>query len=364
MSVQGIDSAVLIQMLMSDPIRVRICEQMQRPLLGRPGHLAEYAESLKQCGDGEKHVRDSVQRTRKMIRLARAGRWGQLTPASIQAALHKLRLARDGRRPVGLATVNHYLQSLKGFCNWMISDYRAERSPCLSVRPYNPRLDVRHARRNLTKEEVLQLITAAKDGPVLLGVPGPERALGYLLAATTGLRSAEIQSLTRGSFFLDGPGGPHIKVRAAYTKNRHDAEIPLRADLANVLRGYLGDVGRDEQLFRRGRFNPMRMMRRDLAAAGISYRTAEGVADFHALRHTFISNLFSSGATPKEAQTAARHQDPRLTLGRYAHVQPDAVRAAIERLPAAGIAEIRAGRLVQSTTTPGNDAAATQPHGG
>jgi hypothetical protein len=30
------------------------------------------------------------------------------------------------------------------------------------------------------------------------------------------------------------------------------------------------------------------ILRRDLKAAGVPYRTAEGVADFHALRHSFV----------------------------------------------------------------------------
>jgi len=45
------------------------------------------------------------------------------------------------------------------------------------------------------------------------------------------------------------------------------------------------------------------------------------VADFHALRHTYISRLVASGANIKVAQELARHSSPMLTLGRYAHVQ-------------------------------------------
>jgi site-specific recombinase XerD len=45
------------------------------------------------------------------------------------------------------------------------------------------------------------------------------------------------------------------------------------------------------------------------------------VADFHALRHTYISRLVTSGANIKVVQELARHSSPLLTLGRYAHVQ-------------------------------------------
>jgi len=53
----------------------------------------------------------------------------------------------------------------------------------------------------------------------------------------------------------------------------------------------------------------------------LEYRDAAGhVADFHALRHTYISRLVRSGANVKVAQELARHSTPTLTLGRYAHM--------------------------------------------
>ena len=56
------------------------------------------------------------------------------------------------------------------------------------------------------------------------------------------------------------------------------------------------------------------MLREDLAAAGVPYRveTPEGpwFADFHALRHSYLSALVSSGANPKELQELARQATP------------------------------------------------------
>ena len=52
----------------------------------------------------------------------------------------------------------------------------------------------------------------------------------------------------------------------------------------------------------------------------LSYESAENVfADFHANRHTFITNLGRSGVSPKLAQTLARHSDIRLTFDIYTH---------------------------------------------
>jgi hypothetical protein len=65
------------------------------------------------------------------------------------------------------------------------------------------------------------------------------------------------------------------------------------------------------------------------------------VADFHSLRHTYISTLVNSGVSVKVAQELARHSTPTLTIGRYAHARLHDIRGAIENLPAvaAGAAE-------------------------
>ena len=57
-------------------------------------------------------------------------------------------------------------------------------------------------------------------------------------------------------------------------------------------------------------------------------------ADFHSLRHWFITGLARAGVSPKMAQTLARHSDVRLTLGVYTHVELPDRSAAIESLPA------------------------------
>lgn len=44
-----------------------------------------------------------------------------------------------------------------------------------------------------------------------------------------------------------------------------------------------------------------KMLRNDLEAAEIPYVTADGIADFHSLRHTFFSNLAAGGVHPKLA---------------------------------------------------------------
>jgi len=56
-------------------------------------------------------------------------------------------------------------------------------------------------------------------------------------------------------------------------------------------------------------------------------------ADFHGLRHTFITNLRDAGVDPKTAQKLARHSDIRLTMIIYTHVKDKTEVDAINLLP-------------------------------
>jgi Phage integrase family len=70
----------------------------------------------------------------------------------------------------------------------------------------------------------------------------------------------------------------------------------------------------------------------------LQYQDENGLyADFHANRHTFISNLAKSGVSPKVAQTMARHSDINLTMNVYSHVKMEDQEAAIAVLPAPSI---------------------------
>ena len=78
----------------------------------------------------------------------------------------------------------------------------------------------------------------------------------------------------------------------------------------------------------------------------LAYRDHAGlVADFHSLRHTFISNLARAGVHPKLAQSLARHSDINLTMSRYTHTTRGEQSEALAALPDLSIAaadELRA----------------------
>jgi len=155
---------------------------------------------------------------------------------------------------------------------------------------------------------------------------------------------------------------PTIRILAGYSKHRREDIQPIRPDLAAILRPWLS--GRDPKIrLWRNLQQSSSMIREDLLAARLAwlqeaendsvelqrrkesdvlaYRDRRGfVADFHALRHTFITQVVSSGAPMKAAQELARHSTPTLTLGRYAHATIQDTSRAMNAMPGmAGVAK-------------------------
>jgi len=187
----------------------------------------------------------------------------------------------------------------------------------------------------------------------------------YVLAAWTRFREGEIDSLTIHSLRLDDDP-PTATVEACYSKHRRRDTQVLHPELAEQLRAWLatkGPLAGHQLLFPiSGRVpggtnrKTHKMMRRDMQAARkkwltesptpaerserersdfLTYCNDAGLyADFHSLRHLFITNLDRAGIRPKMAQTLARHSDIRLTLGVYTHVTLHDQTTAIQALPA------------------------------
>ena len=53
----------------------------------------------------------------------------------------------------------------------------------------------------------------------------------------------------------------------------------------------------------------------------------------HALRHTFVTNLYKSGVSPKVIQSLARHSTIGLTMDTYTHIGLYDERVALDKLP-------------------------------
>jgi integrase-like protein len=140
-------------------------------------------------------------------------------------------------------------------------------------------------------------------------------------------------SLTADSFRLDD-SPPTLTVAAKVSKHRRKDVLPLHPELVARLRQWLDGLKLDAKLFPMlGKKKLSFMIERDLKRAGIPYKTAEGVADFHAAgRHTYITQLLRSGASLPEARKLARHSDVKMTM-RYTHIGIEDQAKAVANLP-------------------------------
>jgi integrase/recombinase XerD len=298
----------------------------RRPLAD---HVADWKAALLAKGGTLDHAALSENRVRSIIDDCKLERLTDVTPSVVQAYLARRRA--DG---LSAASSNHYLRAIKGFCRWMVRDGRARDNALAHVSLLNEKADRRHERRALTADELRKLIDAAVHGPAWRGIDGRDRAMLYRVAALTGLRLAELRSLTVASFALaDNP--PTLTVKAAYSKRRREDTLPIRDELADALRDYFAGKLPTAGAFRTpARQHASIMFRADLAAAGIAYRDDAGrVVDFHALRHTFITALARGGVHPKVAQSLARHSTITLTMDRYSHTVMGELSDALATLP-------------------------------
>jgi integrase len=313
------------------------------------GYLADYHAALLAKGVTRDHADLVRTRANKVLRLAKAERISQLSPSAVQGAVAAVR-----EKGLSLQTCNDTLRAIKQFSRWLWRDGRAREDVLVHLTGYNVALDRRHDRRALTDEELARLIAAAESGPAVIGMAGPDRAMLYRVAMGTGFRANELRSLMPESFDVDADP-PTVTVQAAYSKHRRKDVQPIRRDLADLLGPWLAAKQPGRPVFSGMPDKTAKMMRKDLAGAKrkwveevkspeaqkprldsdfLEYRDSAGrVADFHALRHTYVSRLVRSGANVKVAQELARHSTPILTLGRYAHVEVLDQTKALDALP-------------------------------
>jgi len=298
-------------------------------------HLADYRRHLESKENAVTHVRQSESYIRKIVAGCSFKNIREISASRVSTWLADLRKKGKGHR-----TSNAYLVAIKGFTRWMVRDRRALEDALAHLSALNTKTDIRRERRTLEPEEIALLIKATRTGTDFRGLSGEDRAVLYHVAVTTGLRASELASLTSKSFDLS-TSPPMVTVEAAYSKHRRQDSLPLRTDVADVLRRYLATSARAEpdrlwpgSWSRKG---SAIMIRKDLKAAGIPYQDESGrVFDFHSWRHQFISSLARSGAHPKEAQALARHSTITLTMDRYTHLGIVDLTSAIEALPTIG----------------------------
>jgi site-specific recombinase XerC len=264
-------------------------------------------------------------------------------------------LAANRAKGHGPETVNHYVRAVRGFFRWLVKAKRFHSNPMDTLSLVNTKADVRHARRELTADELCRLFTAARTSALTFrDLTGEDRYTLYLTAAGTGFRANALANLTTADFDL---AANTVTLSAKLNKSRKVKVQPIPADVTAELVQHLAGKPAGCPVWP-GTWaeRAADMLRVDLDAAGIPYTVAgpDGPehADFHSLRHSYIT-LLGKSADLRTVQELAGHSSPVLTA-RYMHRRHDDLAAAVKTLPSLSkAAEVKPDTGVQIGVVPG-----------
>ncbi len=287
-------------------------EAAQRPLAEQ---LDEFVRDLTTRGRARQYIRHVENRCRRVL--------GDCSWELIKDVKPGDFLEWRSEQSISPRTLNHYLDSVTVFFNWLRDVDRIERNPLDRIQKVETRGMQTIERRAFSDSELESLFK----------VSGPRRAV-YVAAVSTGLRHKELRELKWGDVHLDDDQ-PHIRLRAASAKNRRASTIMLTDEVAEEFHR-IQPVRHDPTalVFARG-MPSHHTFNRDLERAGIRKKDESGrKVDFHALRHTLATNLARSGVPQRVAMEIMRHSDPKLTANVYTDGSALPVRAALDQMEA------------------------------
>src|ERR1017187_5141628 len=295
-----------------------------RPLVE---HLNDYEADLIQRNRAGRGGRGARLLKSRILRLL--GDCGWKLPGSITADGF---IAWRNRQTGSARTLNHYLQGMVSFLNWLERSGRIKANPLKFVSKVDERGQRKKARRALTDEELIKLI--AGSGP---------RGIIYLTAARTGLRQEELRQLTWGDVRLDG-NKPQIVVREEAAKNKTEEPVWLVPEIADALKAHRPTHWTAADLvFPQGIPRASRL-KVDAERVRVAYQDEQGrYADFHALRYTWATFLQRNGVAQRFAMKLMRHSDIKLTAKVYTDESQLPIYDSIKNLPRlGGYTQIRA----------------------
>ena len=299
----------------------RISNHLGKPLAK---HLDDFHNGLLAKGNGEPYVKQTTSRIKSIFEGCGFETYSDIDANEVYTFLADMR-SDEG---TGQRTFNYALKAVKHFAKWMIKERRATENP-LEHLTCVTQTEKRRQRRALSIEEQIRLLESAMNGTKHHNLTGYERYLVYKLALQTGLRANEIRNLTMSSFDFDNRT---VTLTGAYTKNKKLAVLDLKRDTALELKSFLSNKMPGVKVFAVPN-QPAKMIKPDLKAAGLEYKTDEGQADFHGLRHSFITNLARAGVHPSDAMVLARHKTITLTMDYYTHVKRESLQGIIDAQP-------------------------------
>ena len=309
-------------------------------------HVADFCASRAAKGKTARYVRQVAAILVNLFGACGFKRWADLDANRLYTHLGELRSTGG----IGQRTFNSHLRAAQHFCKWVVQEQRASSSPLQHLSGIQ-QTEKKVVRRALDLDEQRRLLAVTEQGPAHHNMSGHERALVYRLALETGLRANEIRQLTVSAFNFNACV---VTLAGAYAKNKKLAELDLKPALAVEIEAFLAGKSPDAPAFAMPD-SAARMIKVDLDAARtawiaegdtdaergkrersdfLTYRDGAGrVADFHGLRHSFITNLARAGVHPSDAQALARHSTITLTMDCYTHTLRKDHKGIINALP-------------------------------
>lgn len=312
--------------------------------------IVRYLADLETRGCRERHRNDSRRLVHSVVNACGWKHLSDLDPDALDVYIKSL----EGR---SARTKETHRQAVVALGNFLVGKRKLKYNPLLgSTKPAG---DEVRKRRALTTEELRKIVRVAEERPLndaLLirwgpkagkherkisdaerercVVQGRNNRLLYMMAFYTGLRANELRSLWAGDLVLDG-GAARLWLPKERTKNNKELNLPLRPKFAAELKAWIQDRGlkNGDPLFRVPH-ETAKMLRKDLAAAGIAYQDErKRYADFHALRGSLSTHASAAGVLPATAKELMRHGSIKMTMDTYLDPAMAQIRDAVDRLP-------------------------------
>ena len=304
-------------------------------------HLGDFEAMLKARQRGESHVRRTLRMIREVCAAANFDKPDNITADGLNQVIASMQAAGNAPR-----TIQGRVVAMKQFTKWLADHAKLSHDPLRSVKRPSVKKGRKLLRRMLTPAEWPYLRAATLTSGPYEGMTPLERVALYATAIQTGLRSAELRSLTKGFLFLAG-NKPYVRCKCEDTKNSEKARQYIQVGLAEELRQIVANKTAATPVFTMPDKHQMAaMLRSDLAAARkqwldemkhdpkarakreesdfLAVANDQGEKlDFHALRHSTGAWLALQGIHPKTIQTVMRHSTITLTMDTYGHLLPD-----------------------------------------
>lgn len=164
-------------------------------------HLKDWKKSITDSGKTEKH--STVQYNRVKSVFSSFNFYSEIQASKLQSEIAKLKKTVRARNDEGnlydkvigdasQTTKNYYLKAANQFCRWMVQDGRVLDNPLKHLTTAAAQSEKRAA---LEPEEVRQLLAHTEGTGTSYSLAGHGRVVVYRIAAETGFRALEIDSL-------------------------------------------------------------------------------------------------------------------------------------------------------------------------